>query len=82
MNIDTQPTYSISMRLQRTITEFAFISVPVIDELLIEQSDGTKRLDVNKVTQQAIALGNADGLVWHSEEQQVQLHPIQTAPSE
>ncbi|HEV2949388.1 MAG TPA: hypothetical protein VGX70_18580 [Gemmataceae bacterium] len=35
------PTYSVSIRLQRTTTEVAFVSVPVTADLMIEQPDGT-----------------------------------------
>jgi hypothetical protein len=31
------PTYSVSFRLQRTTTEFAFVSVPVTGDLMIDQ---------------------------------------------
>jgi hypothetical protein len=82
MNDESQKTFSISMRLQRTITEFAFVSVPVTQELLVDQSDGTQRLDVNKVTQYALELGQTHGLNWQPEDAQIQLHPIQTAPPE
>ena len=37
------PNYSISFRLQRTTTEFAFVRVPVTGDLMIEQPGGPRR---------------------------------------
>ena len=74
------PTYSVSLRLQRITTEFAFVSVPVSADLMIEQPDGTGRIDVAKMVQRAIEMGQAEGVAWRPEEQQVQPHPIQIPP--
>ena len=74
------PTYSVSFRLQRTTTEFAFVSVPVTGDLMIEQPDGTGRIDVAKMVERAIEMGQASGVSWQPEGQQVQPHPIQTPP--
>lgn len=77
---EATPTYSISFRLLRTTTEVAFISVPVTADLIVEQPDGTGRIDVERFVQRAVELGHATGVVWQAEEQQVQPHPIQTPP--
>jgi hypothetical protein len=77
---ESVPTYSVSFRLQRTTTEFAFVSVPVTADLMIEQPDGTGRIDVAKMVQRAVEMGQAAGVSWHVEERQVQPHPIQTPP--
>lgn len=74
------PTHSISVRLQRTTTEFAYVSVPVTDDLMDEQADGTGRIDVATMVQRAIEMGGAAGVAWHPEEQRVQPHPIQAPP--
>jgi hypothetical protein len=74
------PTYSVSFRLQRTTTEVAFVSVPVTADLMTAQPDGTARIDVAKMVQRAIELGQAPGIAWQPESQQVQSHPIQTPP--
>jgi hypothetical protein len=74
------PTYSVSFRLQRTTTEAAFVSVPVTDDLIVEQPDGTGRIDVTRLVQRAVEMGQAPGVVWQPEGQQVQPHPIQTPP--
>jgi hypothetical protein len=72
--------YSLSMRLQRTTKEFAFVKVPIRGDILIEQPDGTGRLDPAKVNQIAIELGRAPGVIWTIEEQSIQPHPWQTPP--
>jgi hypothetical protein len=74
------PTYSISFRLRRTTTEVAFVSVPVTEDLMIAQPDGTGRIDVGKMVQRAIEIGEAPGVEWHAEDQRVEPHPIQTPP--
>ncbi|MGW0908669.1 hypothetical protein [Streptomyces sp. NPDC002853] len=73
-------SYSISVRLQRTTVEEAYVSVPVTDALMQEEraEDGSYRLDTQKFVAAAIELqGGAD---WAPEDQQVALHPIQQAP--
>jgi hypothetical protein len=74
------PTYSVSFRLQRTTTEFAFVSVALTTDLMIERADGSAGIDVDKLVQRAIEMGRADGVVWQPEERHVQPHPIQTPP--
>ena len=73
-------TYSISLHLQRIKKECAYVSVPVTDAIMIEQADGTGRIDADKMTQIAISLSEAPDAQWHFEEQVTQPHPIQKAP--
>jgi hypothetical protein len=73
-------TYSVSWRLQRITTEYGYVSVPVTPDLVIQQADGTGRLDVTKMVQRAIELGRTADVEWHAEDQQVQPHPIQKPP--
>jgi hypothetical protein len=73
-------SYSVSFRLQREITEVAFVSVPITEDLLIIQPDGTRKIDVTKTTHRAVELGNAPTLTWMPEGQQIRPHPIQTPP--
>ena len=49
---------------------------------MIEQPDGTMKLDVEMVTQYALKLGQDSELVWQTEDQNIHLHPIQIAPPE
>lgn len=76
------PTYSISLRIQRTTTEVAFVKVPVTPDLIIEQPDGTGRIDVDKMVRRAVEMGQAPEVAWQREEQLVHPHPIQTPPPE
>jgi hypothetical protein len=71
--------YSISFRLQRTTTEHVFVSVPVTTDVVLENPDGTTRLNVEKIVARAIELG-ADRVDWQREEQSIQLHPLQIPP--
>ncbi len=72
-----EAVYSVSFRLQRTTTEVAFVSVPLTTDLVARQPDGSERLDVEKLSQRAVELGQTVGTSWQPESQQVQLHPIQ-----
>jgi hypothetical protein len=74
------PTYSVSFRLQRTTSEFAFVSVPVSEELIVRQPDGSGRIDVQKMVQRAVELGQAPHVEWQLEGQEVRPHPIQMPP--
>lgn len=74
------PIYTVSVRLQRTTTEFASVSVPVTSDLVIERSDGSGQIDVDKLVQRAVEMGHAASVEWQAEDQQVQPHPIQTPP--
>ena len=77
---ETEPTYSISFRLRRTTTEFAFVKVLVAGDLVIEQPDGTGRLDVDAVVRRALELGHGADVTWHPETREVEPHPIQSPP--
>jgi hypothetical protein len=74
------PTYSVSFRLLRTTTEVAFVSVSVTADLIVEQPDGTGRIDSAKMVQRALELGQSPDVVWYPQDQQVQPHPIQKPP--
>jgi hypothetical protein len=73
-------TYSVSFRVQRVTVEYAFVKVPVTSDLIVAQSDGTGRIDVTKMVQRAIELGQSPSLKWYEEDKQIQPHPIQKAP--
>lgn len=75
-------SYSISVRLQRTTVEEAYVSVPVTGAVMQEEpaEDGSRRLDTEKFVAAAIELGG--GAEWLPEHQQVVLHPIQQAPAD
>jgi hypothetical protein len=77
---DGPRTFSVSFRLQRTTVEETFVSVQVTDELTIRQPDGTGRLNVPKMVERAIEMGQELGVVWQPESQEVHPHPIQKPP--
>ncbi|MEV6898505.1 hypothetical protein [Amycolatopsis sp. NPDC051372] len=70
-------TYSISVRLQRTTVEEAYVSVPVSEAVLRDgpEADGSMRLDPEKVMAAAVELGRA--AEWSAEDLRVTPHPIQ-----
>jgi hypothetical protein len=49
---------------------------------MLVQPDGSNRLDVAKMVERAIQLGQTADIAWQQEEQQVHPHPIQTPPPE
>lgn len=79
---DVDPSYSVSFRLQRTTTEFAFVSVPVTDDLMRERPDGSWGFEVEKMVERAIEMAGASEVTWQPESCRIHLHPIQMAPPE
>ena len=81
-------TYSISVRLQRLTTEYAYVRVPVTGDIMAVDPSGGVALDENgnahidpqRMVQRAVELARSPGVTWYQEQQQVQLHPLQKAP--
>jgi hypothetical protein len=76
---------SISIRLRRTTTEVAYISVPITEELLVSdvRDVAVSKLDVNKLLTAALELGAQPSTIWRLEgEKVIDLHPIQQAPAD
>ncbi|MFJ9692856.1 hypothetical protein [Kitasatospora sp. NPDC101183] len=75
-------SYSISIRLQRTTVEEAYVFVPVTGAVMgAEPEDGGYRhLDPDKLLAAAIALGEAPDARWLPERREVEPHPVQQAP--
>ncbi len=73
-------TLSTSVRLRRVKTETTQVSVPITQEVMQSAGDGPK-IDVDKVIEAALQLGNLESTNWESEgPPEIQLHPIQNAP--
>ena len=70
-------TYSVLVRLQRTVVLDAYVSVPVTDALLVEQADGTARLDTEKLFVAARQQGDDPRVDWQAESADTQIHPVQ-----
>jgi len=73
-------TFSVSWRIQRVTVEYAYVSVPVVNDLLMEQPDRTRRIDADKMGERAVEMAKAPGVKWHPQDQNLFLHPIQKAP--
>jgi hypothetical protein len=73
---------SVSVRLRRTKTETAHVSVPITDELTRPSDEGAGRnLDGEKIMNAALKLGKHESTHWEQEgEPEIQLHPVQSAP--
>ena len=80
MDDSVVPTYSISLLLQRTTRECAFVVVPVTADLVTAQPDGISQIDSAKMVRRAIELGHEAGVAWQCEDQQIQPNLIQTLP--
>ena len=77
----TAPTYSISVRIKRTVIEEIHVLVPVTSDVVDEQPDGTGRVSGEKVFAKAIEIGQTQVLEWRREgEPLVEIHPLQTPP--
>jgi hypothetical protein len=81
MAADPSNTHSISVRLQRTTTEEAYLSIPVDGAIMQEEpvADGSFRIDPDKLWAEAIRLAKQSA-EWVVEDSQVAPHPIQQAP--
>jgi hypothetical protein len=70
---------SVSWRLQRVTIEYAYVSVPVADDLVQPDDQGVNRLDAQAMARKAVEMGDSPEVVWYREGQQVELHPLQKA---
>lgn len=73
-------TRSISVRLRRTIHQSLHVSVPVTNEVMSQQPDGSARLDPDKVFARATEIGATEHHEWTVEDDLVKVHPNQTPP--
>ena len=70
-------TYSVLVHLQRTVVLDAYVSVPVTEELLRQEADGSHRLNTDKLFAAARELGNDRRVDWQVESSDTQVHGIQ-----
>ena len=74
-------TFSVSVRLQRVITESAHVSVPLTRELFHVNPDGSETIDGEKLIAAAVELGTHPSTDWSVEgEAVIAPHPLQTPP--
>jgi hypothetical protein len=60
--------------------EYAYVNVPITADLIAPDEHGIGRIDLEKLTRAALALGRQAGVNWYLEDQDVDLHPTQKAP--
>lgn len=74
-------SYSIMVRVRRTIHQSLHVSVPVTEDVMERDADGTAKLDPQKVFAAAVAMGTEGHHVWLVDgEPVVEIHPLQTPP--
>jgi hypothetical protein len=75
-------TLSVSVRLRRTKTESAHVSVLITDELMRPNDEGDgRKLAADKIMSEALELGKNESTKWEQEgEPQIEPHPLQTLP--
>jgi hypothetical protein len=74
--------YSVSWRLMRMTVEYAYVSVPVADEMVRPDEQGVNRIDVKAMSDRAIELGHRPEVIWYRERQEIEVHPLQKSPDE
>lgn len=75
--------YSISFRLRRTKVEYAYVSVPVDQNILEPDPENAAQMKVNaqKVVEVAKRMATQPGILWAQEgEPLIEPHPWQTPP--
>lgn len=75
-------TYSIALRVRRTIIQDAYISVPVTEAILNEQPDGTARINSEALFAEGIRISAHHAVEWQNEALSTDIHPIQQAAPE
>ncbi len=70
---DGAEKFSIQLRLRRVTVEYGYASVEVTHDLI--QADN--QLNVERLMQRAVEMGQSSVMTWYKEEQQVEPHPTQ-----
>jgi hypothetical protein len=82
------PTYSVCLRLRRVTVEYAYVRVPVTQEIMQTDDHGETRthdegyahIDPKKMVRRGIDIAQAGQTRWYREEETIEPHPIQKAP--
>ena len=73
---ETEPTYSVAVRIRRTLVEEVHVRVPVTDAVVTDD-----HLDGEKIFAAALVIAAEQEHAWRRESEPiVELHPIQTPP--
>ena len=75
-------TYSIQLRLKRTIVEDTYVSVPVSNLIMKEKEDGNLGIDFEKFTKEGIRISKNYEVDWQVESSTIEVHPIQAVRPE
>lgn len=81
--MEEKRTYSISVRLRRTKVEYAFVSVPVDEQVWEQHPEDPKKRRINgeMVFEIAKRMGIDPTVLWAQESDPViEVHPWQTPP--
>ncbi|MGI4872777.1 MAG: hypothetical protein ACRYFX_16580 [Janthinobacterium lividum] len=79
---DDNKTYSIRLRLRREIIQDAYVSVFVDEKVVTQQEDGSFKLDMEKLTAEAIRISNDPRMDWQTESTRTEPHPLQAVMPE
>ena len=75
-------TYSVSLRLRRVTVEYAYVNVPIVDEVVKPDGEGVGRIDFAELTRRALEMGVEPEVVWYREDRSIEPHPLQKSPEE
>jgi len=75
-------TYSITLRMRRTIVQDGHVSVPLTDLITKQPEDGTHRIDTDALTREAIRLSEDPRVDWRIESSTTDCHTWQQARPE
>ncbi len=74
---DERKTFSIALRLRRTIHEDAYVAVPVTDALIKINDAGEGEIDFELFVAEAIRIGSDARVEWKIESTSMEAHPVQ-----
>jgi hypothetical protein len=79
---DEQKTYSIALRVRRTICEDAYIAVPVTNAVTKKKEDGSVGIDFDALVAEALRLSKDSRVEWKEESCVTDPHPTQQTKPE
>jgi len=72
---NNKSTLSVQVRLRRTVTKAAHISVEITRALVTDDN----RIDGKKVFERALEMATSPQITWQVEQDNIEVHPIQKA---
>ena len=80
--MDNTKTYSIQLRLKRTIIEDCYVSVPVTNSIMTEKENGSFGIDFEKFVKEAISISANQNVDWQIESSIIEAHSTQAVKPE